>query len=253
MSLPDDCQIQVEGLHKRFGSLEVLKGIDLTVRRGEVVVIMGPSGSGKTTLIRCINLLEEPDAGRVSVCDLAVPCGSGSGGRARSRRIREIRARAGMVFQQFNLFPHMTTLGNVIEGPLTVRRMPRAEAIELGERLLLDDYMPESDVRASQAIRIAASTERVYACLWTADFDHWGLTRALYALRALPMVATAPREAWRRVRVELPAASRHARRRAGGRLHLAWGAARRGARARHSGSLLACRRRNAPKQFSALP
>ena len=69
--------------------------------------------------------------------------------------------------------------------------------------MLLDDYMPESDVRASHAIRIAASTEQVYACLWTADFDHWGLTRALYALRALPMVATAPREAWRRARVEL--------------------------------------------------
>jgi hypothetical protein len=69
--------------------------------------------------------------------------------------------------------------------------------------MLLDDFMPESDVRASHATRIAASPERVYACLWTADFDHWGLTRALYALRALPRVADDPREAWRRVRVEL--------------------------------------------------
>lgn len=72
-----------------------------------------------------------------------------------------------------------------------------------GRRMLLDDFMPESDVRTSHAIRIAASPERVYACLWTADLDRWGLTRALYALRALPRVAAAPRETWRRVRVEL--------------------------------------------------
>src|SRR5260370_498691 len=69
--------------------------------------------------------------------------------------------------------------------------------------MLLDNFMPESDVRASYVTRIAASPERVYACLWTADFDHWGLTRALYALRALPTIVTAPRETWRRVRVEL--------------------------------------------------
>jgi cystine transport system ATP-binding protein len=136
MASDDNCQIRVEGLHKRFGRLEVLKGIDLVVRRGEVVVIMGRSGSGKTTLIRCINFLEEPDVGRVSVCGIEVPCGRRAGGRDRGRRVREIRLRAGMVFQQFNLFPHLTALGNVIEGPLTVRKLPRADAIALGERLL---------------------------------------------------------------------------------------------------------------------
>lgn len=131
-----DCQIRALGIHKRFGTLEVLRGIDLSVQRGEVVVVMGPSGSGKTTLIRCLNFLEEPDEGHVTVCGLAVPCGVKAGGRARARRIRELRQRAGMVFQSFNLFPHMTALENVIEGPLTVRRIPRAQAASMGERLL---------------------------------------------------------------------------------------------------------------------
>ncbi len=132
----DEIQVEVAGLHKRFGTLEVLKGIDLTVRRGEVIVIMGVSGSGKTTLIRCINFLEEPDAGLVRVCGIEVPCGRDHHGRERNRRIREIRTRVGMVFQSFQLFPHKTALENVIEGPTIVRNVPRAEAVELGEQLL---------------------------------------------------------------------------------------------------------------------
>lgn len=132
----DDCQILVEDLHKKFGQLEVLKGVNLNVRRGEVVVIMGPSGSGKTTFIRCINFLEVPDAGRVQVCGLAIPCAKQLGMREQKRRIRQIRQKAGMVFQQFNLFPHMTVLENVIEGPIGVRGMSRTDAITLGKRLL---------------------------------------------------------------------------------------------------------------------
>ena len=135
MSL-DDCTVRVADVHKRFGSLEVLKGVSLGVRRGEVIVVMGPSGSGKTTLIRCMNLLEEPDSGTVSVCGRTISCGPGSRGRERAREIREIRTRAAMVFQQFNLFPHMTALENVIEGPLSVRGLPRPDAVSLGERLL---------------------------------------------------------------------------------------------------------------------
>ena len=131
-----DPQIAIRGLTKRFGSLEVLKGIDLTIARGEVVVIMGVSGSGKTTLIRCLNLLEEPDSGTVEVCGIVVEAGRGRSSRERRRRILEIRKRVGMVFQSFNLFPHLTALQNVIEGPLTVRGMPRAEAVAVGERLL---------------------------------------------------------------------------------------------------------------------
>jgi len=129
--------IEVENLHKRFGPLEVLKGINLSVSRGEVVVVMGASGSGKTTLLRCINFLEAPDRGCVTVCDTCVDCGSGGPrGRERSRRIRTICRQAAMVFQQFNLFPNRTALQNVIEAPITVRGLPKAEAIALGERLL---------------------------------------------------------------------------------------------------------------------
>jgi cystine transport system ATP-binding protein len=138
MSLSEgaDCPVRLADVHKRFGDLEVLKGVSLSVRRGEVVVIMGPSGSGKTTMIRCMNLLEEPDSGSVCVCENEIPCGKVKHGRDRARKIRTIRSRAAMVFQQFNLFPHLTALENVIEGPLSVRGMARADAVALGERLL---------------------------------------------------------------------------------------------------------------------
>ncbi len=132
----DDPTVHVVDVHKRFGSLEVLKGVSLSVERGDVVVVMGPSGSGKTTLIRCMNLLEEPDSGTVSVCGRRIDCSPSRRGRDRAREIRQIRTRAAMVFQQFNLFPHMTALENVIEGPVSVRGLPRPEAVALGERLL---------------------------------------------------------------------------------------------------------------------
>ena len=129
-------QVVATGIRKRFGKLEVLKGIDLAVSRGEVIVIMGVSGSGKTTLIRCVNFLEEPDEGTLTVCGLEVNCGRGTDGALRRRRIREIRTRVGMVFQSFNLFPHKTALENVIEGPMVVKNVPRAAAVKLGEQML---------------------------------------------------------------------------------------------------------------------
>jgi len=128
-------QIRIRALRKRFGQLEVLRGIDLEVKRGEVVVVMGVSGSGKTTLIRCVNFLEEPDEGHVEVCGREVRCGPGRN-RQRAAQIRHIRAHVGMVFQSFNLFPHLTAMGNVIEGLVTVKNMPRIEAIAVGERML---------------------------------------------------------------------------------------------------------------------
>lgn len=120
--------IKIEGLHKRFGSLEVLRGIDLHVRTGEVVVVIGPSGSGKSTLLRCINRLEEPSAGTITVAGEAVPAGG--------RSLDQMRQELGMVFQRFNLFAHMTALRNVAIGPMKVRKTARAEAEALAAELL---------------------------------------------------------------------------------------------------------------------
>jgi ABC-type polar amino acid transport system ATPase subunit len=126
--------IKVRNLEKCFGKLYVLRGIDLDVQAGEVVVVIGRSGSGKSTFLRCLNFLEEPTAGTVEIDGVVIPAGEPS--REHRIHIQQIRAKAGMVFQQFNLFPHMTALGNVIEGPVTVKGMSREEAIELGERHL---------------------------------------------------------------------------------------------------------------------
>jgi polar amino acid transport system ATP-binding protein len=137
--------VLAEGLHKSFGRLEVLRGIDLEVARQEVVCIIGPSGSGKSTLLRCINHLEKINAGRLSVDGELVGYRE-QGGRLHELREREIsakRAEIGMVFQQFNLFPHMTVLENVIEAPTRVKKMPKHEAVALAEQLLDQTGMRE--------------------------------------------------------------------------------------------------------------
>ena len=114
-AVSDDPVVKVENLHKYFGALEVLKGIDMEVRRGEVVVIFGRSGSGKSTLLRCINFLEDPTYGAIEVAGVRLEGGHRT--RHKREQIRQLRIHAGMVFQQFNLFPHMTALQNVMEGP----------------------------------------------------------------------------------------------------------------------------------------
>ena len=119
--------ITVKGLRKSFGAAEVLRGIDLFVAESEVVVIIGPSGSGKSTLLRCINYLEEPTAGSVEI-DGAVLRNDSS--------INEIRAEVGMVFQRFNLFPHMTVLENIMLAPVKVRRQPLDEAEKVARTFL---------------------------------------------------------------------------------------------------------------------
>ena len=123
--------IQVRGLHKSFGKLEVLRGVSFEVKRGEVMAIIGPSGSGKSTLLRCLNFLEEYQAGEVLFDNTLVGYRRDTVGRRKldsERNVRRIRARLGMVFQSFNLFPHKTVLENVIEGPVVVKGQPRAEA-----------------------------------------------------------------------------------------------------------------------------
>ena len=131
--------IVVEDLHKRFGQLEVLKGVSLTARDGDVISLIGSSGSGKSTLLRCINLLETPDEGRVWVTGELIRMGRDRQGRAvpaDRRQVDQIRRRLGMVFQGFNLWTHMTVLENVIEAPVHLLRQPRREAVERAEELL---------------------------------------------------------------------------------------------------------------------
>ncbi|MFC4776033.1 amino acid ABC transporter ATP-binding protein [Paenibacillus sp. GCM10023252] len=126
--------LNITGLEKSFGEAKVLSAINLTIRQGEVTSILGPSGSGKTTLLRCINLLETPDGGEIVLNGDSLAF-SGGGAPAR-REISRIRRHTGMVFQGFNLFTHKTVLENVIEGPIHVKGVSRAEAVKDAERLL---------------------------------------------------------------------------------------------------------------------
>jgi polar amino acid transport system ATP-binding protein len=130
--------VQCVDVHKRFGRLEVLRGVSVAVERGEVVVLIGASGSGKTTLLRCINHLEVLDSGRIYV-DGELVGYRDVNGKLREDSEREVarkRSAIGMVFQRFNLFPHLTALGNVIDAPVHVRKIPRKEAERLGRDLL---------------------------------------------------------------------------------------------------------------------
>jgi polar amino acid transport system ATP-binding protein len=130
--------VRVEKVVKRFGRITVLNGVDLTVKRGQVVVVIGPSGSGKTTLLRCINHLEKIDEGRIYIDGELVGYRERNGKLIEDREanIARIRSQVGFVFQRFNLFPHMTALENVIEAPIHVLHQPRAEVTERAQALL---------------------------------------------------------------------------------------------------------------------
>ncbi|BDI22576.1 amino acid ABC transporter ATP-binding protein [Herbiconiux sp. L3-i23] len=128
--------LRATDLHKSFGALEVLKGVDLEVRRGEVLVLIGPSGSGKTTVLRALNALTPPDSGVIELDDDRIDFGEPASNRARAAQRARLRDASGMVFQHYNLFPHKTVLENVIEGPVVVQKRPRAEAVADAEALL---------------------------------------------------------------------------------------------------------------------
>ena len=137
--------VQIEGLHKYYGHHHVLRGIDMTVKQGEVSVVIGPSGSGKSTMLRCVNLLETISAGRISVGGQLIGYREVNG-RLHDLKTKEIAAQRreiGMVFQRFNLFPHKTALQNVMEAPVHVKGQPKAEAqkraLELLDRVGLGD------------------------------------------------------------------------------------------------------------------
>ena len=126
--------VRISNLDKYFGQLHVLKNISIDIMQREVVCVIGRSGSGKSTLLRCINFLEEPSHGTIEVDGIKVE--GGDKGKTRRQLVHDIRLKTGMVFQEFNLFPHMSVLENVIEGPVTVKNMERAKAIELAEKNL---------------------------------------------------------------------------------------------------------------------
>jgi polar amino acid transport system ATP-binding protein len=137
--------VSLKGIHKRFGNLEVLKGVDIDIGRGEVVCILGPSGSGKSTLLRCVNLLEPPEEGEIFVEGNDICKGPGSGTGEQSWELNYVRQRVGIVFQQFNLFPHKTALENVTLAQEKVlgrsKAEARAKATELLERVGLGDQL----------------------------------------------------------------------------------------------------------------
>ena len=143
--------VRVEGLHKRFGQQEVLSGIDLDLRKGEVVVIFGRSGSGKSTLLRCVNFLDDPTEGTIEVAGVRLSGGHRT--RRKREQIRQLRLHVGMVFQQFNLFPQMTVLDNVMVGPLCLKgadkAATRARALTLLDQVGLADKAEEHPIRLS--------------------------------------------------------------------------------------------------------
>lgn len=154
--------IRISNVSKSFGKLKVLQNVSLEVNQGEVVVIIGPSGSGKSTLLRCLNYLEVIDEGSITVNGFTIDNGKR---HARSKEIYQLRQGIGMVFQRFNLFPHMTALENVIEGCITVKKMPVREAREKGMALLAkmgvadkaDSYPGQLSGGQQQRVAIARS------------------------------------------------------------------------------------------------
>jgi ABC-type histidine transport system ATPase subunit len=128
--------LQLRALRKAYGALEVLHGISLDVEAGEVVAIIGASGSGKSTLLRCLNLLETPTSGEFVFAGKTIDYGNDRMDWSREARLCAMRAQIGMVFQSYNLWPHMTVLQNIIEAPVRVKKIPPAQAIEHAEVLL---------------------------------------------------------------------------------------------------------------------
>lgn len=133
--MPDVPAVQIDNLSKSFDGVEVLRDISLTVNKGEVVSVLGSSGSGKSTLLRCINWLEEPDRGTIHIAGQRIGVDA-QGKRMNNRDLAAIRARTGMVFQSFNLWPHLTVLQNVMEAPVQVKKMSKDEARAIAETLL---------------------------------------------------------------------------------------------------------------------
>jgi len=153
--------IEVSGLNKHFGGVAALRGVSFTVSKSQLTVIIGPSGGGKSTLLRCLNGLETFDSGRVRIGDITLERNNHPQSRALNKDLRELRKEVGMVFQGFNLFPHLTVLENAIRAPMVVRGLERKEAVERATELLIKvglqdraDYYP-SQLSGGQQQRAA--------------------------------------------------------------------------------------------------
>jgi ABC-type polar amino acid transport system ATPase subunit len=152
--------VEVENLHKSFGSNEILKGIDLTIRQGEKLVILGPSGSGKSTFLRCLNYLEQPTSGIVKIEGKAF---AEPGKKLNEKHVASLRAEVGMVFQRFNLFANKTALQNVMAALVTIRKMPKEKAAEIAKEFLqkvglgnrIDHYPSQLSGGQQQRVAIA--------------------------------------------------------------------------------------------------
>ena len=160
--------VKIEGLTKSFGSHTLFKDLSLEFPRGKLTVVMGPSGCGKSTLLRCLNFLELFDSGRVTIGDLSVAWTDGQSGNLPFEKkvlLQKMRLKTGMVFQSFNLFPHLTVLENVVLAPVQVKKMSHAEAIEMGRRILervglaqkMDVYPSKLSGGQQQRVAIARS------------------------------------------------------------------------------------------------
>ncbi|MEQ9771000.1 amino acid ABC transporter ATP-binding protein [Pectobacterium jejuense] len=197
-ALNDDIVLSIRGLQKRFGAVEVLKGIDLDVRRGEKIAIIGGSGSGKSTLLRCLNFMEIPSAGTIELDGVVLGKTNAQGQRDYpEKQLCVVRERVGMVFQQFNLFPHMTVLENVREALLSVKKMPRHDAdiiakaqlekVGLGNK---QDARPDSlsggqQQRVAIARALAMSPEVMLFDEPTSSLDPELVGEVLHTIRAL--------------------------------------------------------------------
>lgn len=185
-NMSSDVMIQIRGLKKSYGKLQVLRGIDLDVKRGEKVVILGPSGSGKSTLLRCINALEEADSGSILVDGIEVT--------SRRTNLNHLREHLGMVFQRFNLWPHLTVIENVMIGQVVVGHKSKAEAREKAlamlDRVGLKDRADEYPVRLSggqqQRVGIArafvSSPKVIFADEPTGNLDSRTSKQVLYRM-----------------------------------------------------------------------
>jgi polar amino acid transport system ATP-binding protein len=159
----DGSMLSLQGVCKRFGDLEVLRGVDLEIKKGEVVCVLGPSGSGKSTLLRCVNLLEPPEEGDIHLEERSICRGPGSGTGEQSWELDFVRQRVGIVFQQFNLFPHKSALENVTLAQEKVLDRSAAEARKKGDELLervglgdkLDEYPERLSGGQQQRVAIA--------------------------------------------------------------------------------------------------